>query len=281
MAEAKTEDCYREHPPAPDLRDYVRCVWTYETSAGGGAQPVPPDGCTELIVHIGTPYSEIAPSGTSRQPPILFAGQLTRPLTLLGPPRACLLGVRFEPDGARGFIGRPLAFATDTRLDLRKAHGTKAARLLREIRAAGSWDQRITLAQNYVRAAIAQSAVSIDADVRDAVRKLEYDIETRSVFAAGRKLQRRFSEYVGVSPRTLSTIFRFRRLFNAIDRPEHPGWLDAALAVGYFDQPHMARYFRRFLGCTATAWARQKTGLATLLAHPVSETYKPRREKSG
>ena len=281
MAKATPRELYREYPPRPALRGYIRCVWTYETQAGGDPQPVPPDGCTELIVHIGQPYSEVSSPGTPRQPPILFAGQLTRPLTLRGPRRVRLLGVRFEPDGARAFIGRSLGATTDKRLDLREEHGPKATLLLRRIRAGISWNQRIALAQNYVLAVISGSPVGIDAQVREAVHKLQYDIDTKSVFLAGRTLQRRFKEYVGVSPRTLATLFRFRRLFNAIDRPEHPGWLEAALAVGYFDQPHMAKYFRRFLGCTATEWASRKIGLATMLAQPVSESYKPTLPKGG
>ena len=48
--------------------------------------------------------------------------------------------------------------------------------------------------------------------------------------------------------------------------------LEAGLAAGYFDQPQMARDFRRFLGCTATEWAREQMELARQLA---SQTYKP------
>ena len=37
-------------------------------------------------------------------------------------------------------------------------------------------------------------------------------------------------------------------------------------------QPQLARDFRRFLGCTATQWARDQAGLARRLA---SQSYKP------
>jgi hypothetical protein len=54
--------------------------------------------------------------------------------------------------------------------------------------------------------------------------------------------------------------------------PEAGGWLEAGLGAGYFDQPQMARDFRRFLGCTATEWAREQVELARAIA---SQTYKP------
>ncbi|RZJ86125.1 MAG: helix-turn-helix domain-containing protein, partial [Brevundimonas sp.] len=89
-----------------------------------------------------------------------------------------------------------------------------------------------------------------------------------------RALQRRFADRVGVSPRMLRSIFRFRRVF---DHAAHPGqaaegWLGAGLDAGYFDQPQMARDFRRFLGCTASDWAREQHALARAIA---SQSYKP------
>nr|WP_246331848.1 helix-turn-helix domain-containing protein [Brevundimonas mediterranea] len=86
--------------------------------------------------------------------------------------------------------------------------------------------------------------------------------------SAQRALQRRFADRVGVSPRLLRSIFRFRRVF---DHAAHPGedvegWLEAGLQAGYFDQPQMARDFRRFLGCTATDWARDQHALARAIA---------------
>ncbi len=270
---------YFERRPSASLREFVRCIWTYQTDVPSNeAQPVPPDGCAELIVHLGRPYAELSSTGRVTQPPILFAGQITQPLTLHATGRVCVLGVRFEPDGARAFIGQPLATSTDVRRDLRAIHGRQAATLLRIVRAAKSWDERIATVETYVGGAIKSGAIGIDSDVRDVVCQLEYNLGEPAKPLTQRQLQRRFKEHVGVSPRTLATIFRFRQLFNAIERPEHPGWLDAALSVGYFDQPHMARDFRRYLGCTATEWARRKAGLSTLLAQPVSESYKPPRE---
>jgi hypothetical protein len=75
-----------------------------------------------------------------------------------------------------------------------------------------------------------------------------------------------------VSPRLLRSVFRFRRVFDrAADPGEAEGWLSAGLEAGYFDQPQMARDFRRFLGCTATQWARDQVGLARAIA---SQSYK-------
>ena len=90
--------------------------------------------------------------------------------------------------------------------------------------------------------------------------------------SARRALQRRFLDRVGIAPRTLRAVVRFRRVFDHAMSDEAEGWLSAGLDAGYFDQPQLAREFRRFLGCTATEWAREQVELARAIA---SQTYKP------
>src|SRR5690606_8041208 len=50
------------------------------------------------------------------QPPVIFAGQMTRPMAIrpVGPVE--IVAAKLEPEGARAFLGRPLIEATDRRL---------------------------------------------------------------------------------------------------------------------------------------------------------------------
>jgi hypothetical protein len=65
----------------------------------------------------------------------------------------------------------------------------------------------------------------------------------------------------------LRSILRFRKVFDHAAGAD-ASWLTAALEAGYFDQPQMARDFRRFLDCTATKWAREQVELARSVASP-------------
>ena len=109
--------------------------------------------------------------------------------------------------------------------------------------------------------------------MRAEVARLEADGAADAMNPGARRaLQRRFLDRVGVSPRLLRSIFRFRRVFDHARDPDAAvDWLEAGLSAGYFDQPQMAREFRRFLGCTATVWAREQIELARAIA---SQTYK-------
>lgn len=266
---------YAEYPPRAALREYVHCIWTFEAEADEAVQPIAPDGRPELIVHLLKSYEEVGERARIVQPPVLFAGQITRPLTLAARGAVSVMGVRFRPDGARAFLGFDLDAATDKRVDLVAEHGGEAAQLRRVIVEESQIERRIAVVEDYVEARIAASKRPVDPVVRAAVTKLLAGEEAGAPEGLSeRQFQRRFKAEVGVSPRELQSVLRFRRVFDAIDAPGPPGWVEAALAAGYFDQPQMARDFRRYLGVSSRQWVMQRAGLAKALTARVSETYK-------
>lgn len=259
---------YQEFEPPAALRPFVRTLWTWAAPAPEPTvQRIAPDGCPELILDIGAPYEEQGEDGVFRlQPQALFAGQMTRPLALrpVGPVE--LVAVRFEPDGARDWLDRPLAEATDRRLDM-------TARLAGVTAPAGDPAAQVAVMVRLLEDHRRRHAWSLDPTVRVELEASFADQPSPVRSAADqRALQRRFRDRVGVPPRMLRSILRFRRVFDHAQGPDALGWLEAGLEAGYFDQPQLARDFRRFLGCTATEWARDQVGLARSLA---SQSYKP------
>ncbi len=263
-------DRYQEFEPPAALRPFVRVIWTYAAPAPAPViQRIAPDGCPELILDIGAPYEEQGDDGVFRlQPQALFAGQMTRPLALrpVGPIE--LVAVRFEPDGARDWLGHAVAEATDRRLDM-------TARLAGITAPAGDPEAQVAVMVRVLEDHRSRHIWSLDTAVRAEIEAVTADRPgTDRSPGQQRALQRRFRDRVGIPPRILRSIFRFRRVFDhaAEPGPEALGWLEAGLEAGYFDQPQLARDFRRFLGCTATEWARDQAGLARRLA---SQSYKP------
>lgn len=254
------EPVYREFAPRAALRDFVHCVWTFEAPFDDAPQPIAPDGRCELIVQCGAPYRE--KDGTL-QPRVLFAGQVTQPLTLFATGPVAVVGVRLRPEAARAFLGRCADTATDQRVALSELQDLASGRDLEAV---------AERAQDVVEARVRSRAV--DASVAAAVAAImrgEANVPPDRL--SERQWQRRFKGEVGVSPREFQSVLRFRRVFDEIDKPGPAGWVEAALAAGYFDQPQMARDFRRFLGLSSRQWAAQRIGLARALT-AASETYK-------
>ena len=255
-----TGERYHEFDPPEALRPWVRKVWTYACpNPSRTIQRIAPDGCPELILDLGDPYEEADADGVFRlQPSALFAGQMTRPIAIrpVGPVE--LVALRFHPDGARDWLGRSLRTATD--------------RLRGFSPPTGDPDEQARQMIDWL-AGQRRDDWTIDPLVRAGVEALAADqpLPARDP-TARRALQRRFLDRVGIAPRTLRSVIRFRRVFDHAMAEDAEGWLDAGLDAGYFDQPQLARDFRRFLGCTATVWAREQVELARAIA---SQTYKP------
>lgn len=260
---------YREYTPRAQLAPFVHCVWAFTGPADDTPQHIAPDGRPELIVHAGAPYTEQSASGEKAQPRVLFAGQITKPLTLVATGDVAVIGVRLHAHAARAFLGGDASVATDERLDL-GAQYPEATALVQRV-AQSAPERRIVLVEDFVESRLA--GARLNADVVSEVEAMFAGHDAAPPAHIGeRQWQRLFRTEVGISPRMLQTVLRFRRVFDAIEQPETVGWIEAALMAGYFDQPQLARDFRRFLGCTAREWAARTDGLAKALA--ASESYK-------
>ena len=270
---------YAEFAPLPALAPYVRCVWMFEAAGPGGATTrIVPDGRPELVIHCGDRFAEVARDGTTHaQPRMLFAGQVTRPLVVKALGRASVLGVRFHPAGALPFLGRPLRETTDARVGAARLLGRGATTLLYELETMGA-AARLQRVQEFVAARIDERAGERDLIVEAAVARIEanqgrvdVDALARDAAIGRRQLERRFGHAVGVGPSLLASIFRFRSVFDVIERDAARPWTEAALAAGYYDQSHFIREFRRFVGVTPTEFSRTAAGLAAALAQPQAD----------
>lgn len=63
---------------------------------------------------------------------------------------------------------------------------------------------------------------------------------------SSRKLERRFAEQVGLSPKAAAGVLRLRRALFL--RLRGRSWAEAASAAGYYDQPHFNRTFAAMTG---------------------------------
>jgi len=65
-------------------------------------------------------------------------------------------------------------------------------------------------------------------------------------------LEAGISHHVGVSPKTLARVMRFRRVVDELSG--HPDWADLATKYGYYDQSHLIADFRELAGATPNAF---------------------------
>ncbi|MDM4765726.1 DUF6597 domain-containing transcriptional factor [Pelomonas sp. SE-A7] len=269
---------FAEFAPPPRLAAFLHCIWVFEADHGAAAeaQRIVPDGHPELLLHYGDPFLEYdgSASGAGEQSRLVFAGQITGPLLLQPGRRAGVIGVRFRPAGARALLGElpPLHELLDARLDLATPWGQAGESLLDEIHEAAEARARVAIVERFLLRRLDQVRHQPDAAVSAGVRALQasegelsIDALAASCEMSGRQLERRFRAEVGVPPRLLASILRFRRVFDRLESPQAGRWVEAALAAGYFDQAHMVRDFRRFAGLPPAAFHRSLQGLSAAM----------------
>ena len=257
---------YVEIPPPPPLDALVHCFWFLRGHpVAATPQPIVPDGRVELVLHLAEPFGLLGASGrVERQASALLAGQLTRPIavTPLGP--ADVMGIRFRTAAARAVLPLPLDEVTNRVHPLREV----APRLALALLAAASRSTRPSERVRDVAAALQHHVrCAPTAMVSGAVASLENHGPSgigqlaTSLGVTRRTLERRFHDEVGLSPKTLHRVLRFRRAFRLIqDLPR--AMARVAAAAGYADQPHMIREFRRFAGETPGRFFQADPALA-------------------
>jgi AraC-like DNA-binding protein len=253
---------YAEFPAPKALEPYVHCLLVFEGRDANEPQRIVPDGRCELILHWRAPYLERTEGEWRPQPRALFAGQLTRPLHLLARDEAGVVGVRFRTAGAAAFLRSRVNGFTDRRFPVRDAP---------DLAAAPDEPARLALAAGYVEARIDarfhdRRIAHVVGKLRESEGRLTLEALCEAADLSARVLQRRFLAAVGVPPRLLASIVRFRRVVEALQQDGVASWTDAAQAAGYFDHPQMARDFQRFLGCSPSEFLRADRGLAASLA---------------
>ena len=257
---------YLELAPAPPLDELVHCFWFLTGDGTEPAQRVVPDGRVELIIHRGEPFSRVDERGNALpQAAALVAGQLTAPIRLSPRGTVDVAGVRFRSAGARSVVGLPLdelAGRVDALNEVRPALAAalqRAAALERSPAACAAAFAGVLC--GFVRA---EPPRLVRAAVRalGATRSGSVGAIARDLGTTARTLERQLPAEVGLSPKLLQRVLRFRRAFRILDSTSPGLWGSVAVAAGYYDQAHMIREFRGFAGAPPTAFFHVDPGLA-------------------
>lgn len=261
---------YAEHTPAPQLAGRLR-YWrlTGERTCAADFEPVLPDGCVEVIVHLGDPFRVQAEDGTSAvQPRALLAGPGTAPVRLQPTGRIDVIGARFVA-GAAEWFDEPLSAFAERLPPLDEVSGPWARGLpeeLAEPRAGESWTA--VLDRHFLSAARQRGKRKARA-LALAVERLRatgggsgVDALARELGLSTRQLERRFLADVGLGPKVFACLVRFQHALRLLSGAR-PGSLAAVAArAGYYDQAHLARDFTRFAGCSPGRFLRRDHELA-------------------
>lgn len=226
--------------PDADLAPFVEHFWTVEWDL---AEPETHEVLPHPSVHL------VVERGRSRIVGIPRGRFTTR---LEG--RGRVLGCKFRPGGFRPFVRRPVAELTGRTLPIEEVFELDVAALEAEALAHTDPEAAFEVVQRLLR----RQSAAPDETVELLGRIIQHTATDRGVtrvahlvdeFGLGiRRLQRLFAEYVGVSPKWIIQRYRLHEATERIAAGAVPDWTTLALDLGYADQAHFVRDFRRLVG---------------------------------
>jgi len=177
--------------------------------------------------------------------------------------QGCVFGVKFRPGGFHPFLQRPLSTLADASLALPEVFGSAGAPLEDDVLACADQTGMIEVATRFFAERLPAPDANIDLAAA-IVERIEQVRELTTVDAVvadtgldKRALQRLFNEYVGVGPKWVINRFRLHEALEQLAAGTVVDWSRLALDLGYFDQAHFIRDFRKLVGRTPAAYARE------------------------
>ena len=271
---------YEARPPRAELEPFVKCLWRLRGAPSEiEPQPIVPDGCFELIVHLGEPFVErgvYAPEGPGRagqavkQPRALLAATLTRTVVVAASGDVDVVGVRFHPGRAYPFLSAAPSEVVDTVAPALDVIARELASLPARLEPAAT---ETALRHRRGRAARA-SATELGVTRGSIAWRRRWSPPTlRAVSqprrrASGlslRQFERLFKSRAGVSAKVLQRVVRFHRVATRLLEGS-PDLATLALDAGFFDQAHMSHDFRALADVSPSRYPAQAGALDRFFA---------------
>jgi AraC-like DNA-binding protein len=244
------EFTYVTRVPGPPLDRYVELIWYARGRIDHPRELIAPTGSTVAAVVLGPPIRQTPAGGATFLATTGFLiGPHDRPIVNEPTGETHCLGVVTTPVGCRAVLGlepadlrgRVTAWPPADRLR-DELHGTPADMLLHV-------ERTLTVDDTRGVDRCARAVAALEAAPARSIAEI-----ARELGVSHGHLDREFSQVVGLSPRTLARILRVRRLLRHIDVHGRIGWTELAASLGWFDQAHLIRDFKRHTGVTPSQY---------------------------
>jgi AraC-like DNA-binding protein len=252
---------HQEFEPPSALRDTIKCFW-YNRRESGELQSdfeVVPDGYAEIIFHFGSDLSISSHGYLQPLPSPFMMGLLNQPALFHTKNRLEIIGIRCFPWTVYDLLGLPSdkGGAHIFEHPIAQLHSTLA-----EWINAGKIEEALAQVQQYfldARSRIAIDSMLFKAGV--AMREANGTMPVSQVAAAAhatvRTLERKFKQSSGYTVKDVSALMRFEQVRNQLWHCPDSNLAGLAHELGYTDQSHLSREFKRYSSTTPAAFARK------------------------
>jgi len=260
---------HQEFEPPEELKDTIKCFW-YNRKDFGELQSsfeVVPDGYAEIIFHFGGDCSISHNGNVQPLPSPFMVGLLNQPVIFYAKNVLEIIAIRCFPWTVFDLLGLPSG-KDGVRIVEHPIAQLQSA--LHKLIHARKIEEAVTEVKQYflnARSRIAADSMLFKAGV--AMRKANGTLPVSEVAAAAhatvRTLERKFKQSSGYTVKDVSGLMRFEQVRNQLWHSPDSNLAGLAHELGYTDQSHLSREFKRYSGTTPAAFARKaKKGKQTV-----------------
>lgn len=252
---------HQEFEPPEELRDAIKCFWynSRDFEASGSSFEVMPDGYAEIIFLFGNPCSISLHGGMQPLPSPFMVGLLNQPVTYYTKGRLEIIAIRCFPWTVFDLLGLP---AGKDGVRMFEHPIAQLQPVLDTCIRAGNIEEAIAHVSAYLldaRSRVAMDSMLFKAGValRGAKGTMPVSEVAASAHATVRTLERKFKQAAGYSVKDVSGLIRFEQVRNRLWLDPDSGLAGLAHELGYSDQAHLSKEFKRYSGTTPAAFARK------------------------
>jgi AraC-like DNA-binding protein len=252
---------HKEFETPVALQDIIKCFWYNRRDFGNQLSgfEVLPDGYAEIIFYFGSDCSMSANEGLHSLPSPFLTGLLNEPVIFYAQNILEIIGVRCYPWTVFDLLGLPAG------KDGVRVFEHPIARLqstLNEWVQAGKIEEAVAEVQQYflnAHAQIATDSMLFKAGVamREANGSIPVNQVATAAHATVRTLERKFKQAAGYTVKDVSSVMRFEQVRNQLWINPDTNLAGLAHELGYTDQSHLSKEFKRYSGTTPAAFARK------------------------
>jgi AraC-like DNA-binding protein len=252
---------HQEFEPPEALRDTIKCFW-YNKREFGELQStfeVVPDGYAEIIFHFGSGCYLSHNGSVQPLPSPFMMGLLNQPVLFHAKDRLEIIGIRCFPWTVFDLLGLP---AGKDGVRIFEHPIAELQPTLNKSIGAGNIDEALAQVKQYfldARSRIAVDSMLFKAGI--AMREANGTIPVSEVAVAAhatvRTLERKFKQSSGHTVKDVSALMRFEQVRNHLWLYPDSNLAGLAHELGYTDQSHLSREFKRYSGTTPAAFARK------------------------
>jgi AraC-like DNA-binding protein len=261
---------YQQAIPSPALRGYVERIYLgYERIPleAPVEERVLPDGSIQLIFNLGDRPAEIA-GGEGYSSEVL--GARCGPAVIRMAGTVDQIGVQLRPGGIAPLLGVPASELAGGVVALESLWGARAAEALERLADARGSAARVTVIEGLLLDLLGRRDAQPHALAAEAVGRITAAggrIRIRDLAATlgvgERRLEQVFHQHVGLSPKVVCRLARFRASVSLLHRQRARSWSEIAYECGYYDQSHLINEFQAVAGLAPESF-RERTGFAFL-----------------